>query len=377
MAKFKFYVLTSRRLDRLKRHIDPNASGIEKEDLVVVINSLNKTYVEAASEWCAAEGIEYYITESDGSAGKGKNSVLNIFLSKDDDYFVLVDGDDYLTPHGVWMYKHISKTESPPDCICLYNQIALVVDAKKHDLIRRKVEEQGYDSLTGEDLHVKPQFPFTVSSFPPLSRDVEHTASYTNPSKSVEYREMVERNKYYRKQELYSEKSEAHCRVTWYSRKAAAVPFNEDILIGEDTIQYLSLKNEAYHGRLDMVCTDEMTPTYIYDNSIPGVVCDVSGFGSNNFNWMFAYNAKVSDMEREGLLAKAFYLPELEVEYPPDYLPEVYGVVDDYVWVAYNDAGDRVFLKHPANSTQESLIKKSAQTGSVHTTKMKKQKTEI
>lgn len=375
MAKFKFYVLTTRRLDRLKRHVDPNASGIEKEDLVVVINSLNKTYVESVSEWCEAEGIEYYITESNGSAGKGKNSVLDIFLSKDDDHFVLIDGDDYLTPHGVWMYKHISNTESPPDCICLYNQVALVVDAKKHDLIRRKVEEGGVDSLTEEDLYVKPQFPFTRPS-DHLIQNTDHLDSVL-PSKSVSYREIVEQKKYYRKQALYSEKTEAHCRVTWYSRKAAKVPFIEDILIGEDTIQYLTLKNEAYHGRLDMVCTDELTPTYIYDNSIPGVVCNVSGFGSNNFNWMYAYNAKVSDMEREGVLAKSFYLPELEVDYPVEYSAEVYGVVGEYVWVAYNDAGDRMFVKHPSNSTQESLMEKCIQSGSIPATKMKKQKIKI
>ena len=46
-----------------------------------------------------SEGIEHYVTESDGTPATGKNSVLRLFLESDNEYMVQVDGDDMITPY--------------------------------------------------------------------------------------------------------------------------------------------------------------------------------------------------------------------------------------------------------------------------------------
>ncbi len=99
------------------RHFDPEYSNIQKEDAVVVIKSLDSAYIEQAKNFCIVKDIEYYITESNGSPAKGKNSLLDIFLKSNNKHCVMIDGDDFLTPHGVWMYKHLAGLKTPPDAV--------------------------------------------------------------------------------------------------------------------------------------------------------------------------------------------------------------------------------------------------------------------
>ena len=54
---------------------------------------------------CVSEGIEHYVTESDGTPATGKNSVLRLFLESDNEYMVHVDGDDMITPYGRNLYR--------------------------------------------------------------------------------------------------------------------------------------------------------------------------------------------------------------------------------------------------------------------------------
>ena len=105
----QFYILTSTNYKALKRHFNSNYSNIEPKDAVVIINTLNKKYSQLAQNFCEKNNIEYYVTESNGTPSKGKNSLLDIFLKSDNEHCVMVDGDDFLTPHGVWMYKHLAK----------------------------------------------------------------------------------------------------------------------------------------------------------------------------------------------------------------------------------------------------------------------------
>jgi ribosomal protein L7Ae-like RNA K-turn-binding protein len=75
MDKVKFYALVCRNMKAVTRHV----KTIAKEDLVIVINSLDEDFVSDASTYCAKNEIEYYITASDGTPSKGKNSVLDLF----------------------------------------------------------------------------------------------------------------------------------------------------------------------------------------------------------------------------------------------------------------------------------------------------------
>ena len=71
-----------------------------------------------------SEGIEHYVTESDGTPATGKNSVLRLFLESDNEYMVHVDGDDMITPYGRNLYRTAAHTDAP-DVICLQNELEI------------------------------------------------------------------------------------------------------------------------------------------------------------------------------------------------------------------------------------------------------------
>ena len=112
----KFYILCSRDLFCLERQFDT----IPKDQTVVVINSLDESYVVSAVSFCEDEQIEYYVTTSDGTPATGKNEALRLFLESDNEYSVHVDGDDVLTDYGVSLYNEVANRKNAPDCIALY-----------------------------------------------------------------------------------------------------------------------------------------------------------------------------------------------------------------------------------------------------------------
>lgn len=368
----KFYVLTTRGLDCLKRHVDPDYSAIPKDELVIVINTKDKEYESEAEQWCISEGIEYHVTESNGTAARGKNILFDIFLESDQDYFVMIDGDDYLTQHGVWMYKKIAEQESPPDVICIKEQMALVWD---RDLVDNWIKDNDVDEdalkvgdIPKEYIKVKPNLIFTIDGRAETlhllgSEDGKLRAeeawnsviSGLSCDRNLTRADRLEMIMYYAKQQKYCETFESHCRVTWYSRKAAKHKFKEFLLVGEDTAQYFVLKNEHYHGRLKMLCNLERPPTYIYDTSNPGVVCQVGEFGRNNTKWLFPFNQEICNMEKQKLLHEDYPLPELEVDYPPDYMPEVFHTAPNHLWDIEIDGEVVCQIEHPANCSAKSL----------------------
>jgi hypothetical protein len=326
--KLKFYVLTSENLEALKRHTSLEHSNIPKEQLVVVINSLNPIYVQEAVSHCKHERIEYHISESNGTPSKGKNSVFDIFLKSDNEYCVLIDGDDFLTKHGVWMYQHLKDLETPPDAVCLTHQ------ASFRNLI------DGQFILN----------PFTVD-YEELFKVDYYKIFKENAKLSHEKASYFQslHTKYYKEQQKYSEGSEVHCRVTWFSRKAAEFRFDEELVIGEDTLQMLRLKHEALEGRLNFYSTDERPATYIYDERTFGIVMRESKLG-NDFNWMDDYLQALEKMKDLGQLHENTRLPELELEYPEDYTYDEISLETSYV---YTLEGAEVLF--PKNASEQSV----------------------
>jgi|TARA_R110000796_G_scaffold17979_1_gene54777 hypothetical protein len=296
--KLKFYVLTSEgKFETLDRHNDKEFSGLPISDTVVVINSLDPIYIQQTEDYCKEKGLEYYVTESNGTPAKGKNSVLDLFLESENDYCVLIDGDDFLTEHGVWMYRHLAALKTPPDAVCLVKQASFQeIDEELYILTPFTVE---YAELIAGNYYE------TFKDFHGLSHE-----------KSTYYASL--HKKYYTEQQKYSEGAEAHCRVTWFSKKAAKIKFNEEITIGEDTLQMLSLKHEALENRLTFYSTDERPATYIYDQRTVGTVMNESEFGTN-YDWMDDYLQALSKMKFEGQLHENKLLPELKIDYPKNY----------------------------------------------------------
>jgi len=302
----RFYVLTSSNYKALLRHNDPEYSNIHKDDMVVVINSLDNEYIEKAKNYCIVKDIKYYITESNGSPSKGKNTLLDIFLESDDDYCVMIDGDDFLTPHGVWMYKHLETLQTPPDAVCLVNQVSLQLEDNQVCFFKPFTVDYSYL--------------LNVSSY-----DTFKNYYGLSHEKSVYFDSLT--TKYYEEQQKYSEGSEVHCRVTWMSKEAAKFKFDEDLIIGEDTLQMLELKHEALEGRLNVYTTDEQPATYIYDQTEGGTVVIETDFGGD-CEWMDTYLHALKGIELDGKLHKDTRLPELEIEYPQDYIYNDLGLTE-------------------------------------------------
>jgi hypothetical protein len=195
------------------------------------------------------------------------------------------------------MYKHLASLETPPDAVCLINQSSL--------------------RFIDDELFILN--PFTVNYNNLLSGDYYTTFKNTvglSHEKATYFSSL--HHKYYTEQQKYSEGSEVHCRVTWFSKKAAQFKFNEDVLIGEDTLQMLRLKHEAVTGNINFYSTDEQPATYIYDEREAGIVMIESENGTD-YEWMDIYLNALKDMKNLGQLHRDILLPALKIEYPKTY----------------------------------------------------------
>ena len=325
----QFYILTSTNYKALKRHFDSNYSNIESKDAVVIINTLNERYSRLAQEFCKKNNIKHYVTESDGTPATGKNSLLDIFLKSDNEHCVMVDGDDFLTPHGVWMYKHLAELDTPPDAVCLIKQRSIKHDGEK--LVSYKNFNVDYDYLMEQNYR---------KMFQDLHKLSLEKATYFE---SLHF-------KYYSQQRKYSEPNEVHCRVTWLSKKAAKFKFNADLVIGEDTLQMLRLKHEAVEGRLSFYTTPEQPATYIYDECTAGTVMEHSNFGKD-YEWMDEYLNALKIMEDNDELHEGVSLPELKIDYPEHYVSNDLKLTNIY-W--HDIEGFKLSL--PENASKESVI---------------------
>jgi hypothetical protein len=61
----------------------------------VVINSLDENFISKIKDYCFENSIKYSITESDGTAATGKNSVFDVFNQTDCTHVCQLDGDDF------------------------------------------------------------------------------------------------------------------------------------------------------------------------------------------------------------------------------------------------------------------------------------------
>lgn len=76
----------------------------------VVINSLDIEFIGDMSSFCDNNGINYTITESNGTPSKGKNSVFDIFNKSEFTHMSQLDGDDLYYPSFLrQVQRHLRK----------------------------------------------------------------------------------------------------------------------------------------------------------------------------------------------------------------------------------------------------------------------------
>ena len=82
----KFYLLVSIRPDAIDFRLLKHANYLEK--FHIVINTTDKDLEEDLVHYCTDKGLEFTVTESDGTPATGKNSMLDVFLKSDNEYAV-------------------------------------------------------------------------------------------------------------------------------------------------------------------------------------------------------------------------------------------------------------------------------------------------
>lgn len=311
MNKLKFYVLTSYNLHCLKRHL--RISGMDKNDLHVIINTQDEEYKNEAYHYCIRSGIECTITESNGFPAKGKNSVLELFSQSDNDYAVMIDGDDFLTPHGVWYYKNVAALESPPDVLCLTNQLSITTHENQKIY---PYDHEYHEKLKKEDPG-------------PIDDQLIYTF-FPKPHWQTQINE--EKDEWARKWALYTfyyvNQKEILNRVVFLSKKAAKYRFDEELEVGEDSLHFFLLKDAHFRGELLMAQKDDQLPTYMYDQKLPGTLIRRKRKEvADNYSgepWVKEMVLKVEQMKEAGKLHKSI-LPVFEMSFPDNYQPDIYG----------------------------------------------------
>lgn len=288
MPSIKFYVLTNKNIFALKRH----ERTIPKDDLFVVINTRDDFYRDEAIEYCESSGIEYAVTESDGTAATGKNSVLDIFEKSDYDYAAMIDGDDFLTHHGVVTYKLLIE-QSFFDVLALECQYGLIASGAS--------DPEAFDP----DLRTR------------LNPDDIGSAGVRAFYRHRDFWQSLEWGKYCGK---YISTRENHLRVVILSQKASAMfRFDPNFRIGEDTLMYLNYKKE--HERKNLILRHHFDehPTYVYDTRLGGVSL------TGSVDWLAALLEEYARRESLGLMSDSL-ITRVEAQYPEDYIMDLGGL---------------------------------------------------
>lgn len=328
MAKLKYYALCSGNMIAMKRQ----AARIPSEDLVIVFNSTNLDFVMQGRAWCYSQGIEHYVTESDGTPATGKNSVFDLFLASDNDYAVLVDGDDFVTPHGLNVYEQIAQMETPPDAVALVNQFGLV----PNDGLSRTMfflgaggvgesEKHAADNENPDHIHSSAIRAFRNTddwwTAALAGNLIEHWDEFTQDLSDA-----------HQKMHTYAYNSlnqkETHLRVTFYSKAGAAYRFDPDLLVGEDTLHYYDLKHAWVNGEINLCHLDETYPSYVYDQRVGGIVswANEQNSGRGWLEWMTRLNTALDNRAEAGEMHTQ-QPPLVDLVFDEDYRPDTLGLI--------------------------------------------------
>ena len=354
MKKLGYYVLITRNVNAMKRHKrmwdGSQSQTIDKSQVKFVINTRDEDFKATAIEWLDSEGIPWVSTKSNGGPSKGKNSVLTQFLESDDDYMIMIDGDDFITPHAIYTYEGIANpgplaekyeqtdwvSATPPDVICLENQYGIIPNEGYSWHLRMG------DAVRSSHKH----------ALDPENSDHIHGWGYRCFARPKEWWDLVRAGEWIEKGSPFLRKLsdahmnlsnyehdyingfESHCRITWYSRKAVEyAKFPEDLLVGEDVMNYIMLKDASHKGILDMRTLNDVYPTYIYDQRIGGIVSNANDMnhGRGWLDWMEVGLEYFKRFENAGQLHHIddYTIPYVELPYYHEgYKPDTLGLVN-------------------------------------------------
>lgn len=205
----------SKKLERCIESVLPQTTSV-----VVVCNTLDFSYVDEAKKVADRHNVEFIVTESNGTPAKGKNSVLEIFRSRNNDYYMQIDADDYLTSDALTKIEKIVEESSGLDVLGLTNGSVKYWD--------KETKSDGF--LLGTDIY-----------------DFANVTG-ANKIRLMELGKFLVDNLQYNRMLLYSKKT------------VNSFNFDEDFIASEDIVATYKL---YYDPNIKYIITNE--DLYIYD----------------------------------------------------------------------------------------------------------------
>ena len=222
-----FAVLTSDKPEKLKRCLQSVNSNSSPHERIVVINTTDNDFASLASSISTEYEFPFHISESNGTPGLGKNSVLDYFQESDHDYLVLIDGDDYLT-----------------------------LDAR--DEIDQFIETHEFDVLAlGETNVLIPDGEISTREW------LRSRHFLRQIFKSVSRKELSEVMSLFNELKHYTTGGVPMNRPFIFTKKGATVKFDEELLAAEDSLHNATCLNT---DDIDYVVVED-SPIYVYDNT--------------------------------------------------------------------------------------------------------------
>lgn len=197
--KFLIGILTSDDTAKLERAIKSVEGDV---DILVVANSLDTSYAEKAKEVADRYGCQFIETVSNGTPGRGKQSVLDIFCQSEYDYLIPIDGDDYLSTDGIQRITDIVNQET---CDVLGNIGQHMADGKNvvEDLFMNDMF--AYKKWSVAELRSWVRFSKTISKFNLPAMMIRFICLSKKAAQSFRYRDDLQGSEdMYAACELYS-----------------------------------------------------------------------------------------------------------------------------------------------------------------------------
>ena len=139
MVKYLVGILCSSNVRLLKESFLSviNQNGFDDYEIMIIVNTLNEEFYQDVMYEFGKNNYtklrKIIRTESNGSPGKGHNSVLKTFY-RDYRYdnLIMLDGDDFLYPNAIQRINNVRISENS-DVICLYGNTKIKMDTANYN----------------------------------------------------------------------------------------------------------------------------------------------------------------------------------------------------------------------------------------------------
>ncbi len=160
-------ILTSSDVKKARRVYESlkNSSKSVTMDIDIIVNTLNKKYINEVRREFKKDKLLIVETESNGLCGKGKNSVLDHFRNHKNnyDYLLPIDGDDFFYPSA---FEQFEKALSVgPDILGLQisDELISVSPVIENPYVHKVIDNVALHSWNDEEWNLSKKFPKDVS----------------------------------------------------------------------------------------------------------------------------------------------------------------------------------------------------------------------